>query len=91
MKLQGERIITKDLPKEEIKKGGLIVSTSEHEDKKFSNYELISGEVVFVGDLVPNFSVGEKVKYLKTAGSPILINGEEHRIMKPEGVIFKLK
>ncbi len=79
-------VIQPDPPKKEV--GGIIIGHSAQEQP-------VEGEVVMCGEgkwqagtFIPiSVKVGQKVKYHKSAGSPIEIDGKKYLIMLEDSII----
>jgi len=84
-----DRIIVKRLEEEEKTKGGIIIPDSAKEKP-------IEGRVIAVGDgkikedgtkIPMGVKKGDRVLFVKYAGTEIKIDGEEHLMMKEDDVL----
>ncbi len=84
-----DRVIVKRVEEEEKTKGGIIIPDTAKEKP-------VEGEIMAVGDgkvaddgkkIALEVKAGDKVLFGKYAGTEIMINGEEHLIMREDDII----
>ncbi|MBW2709685.1 MAG: co-chaperone GroES [Deltaproteobacteria bacterium] len=84
-----DRVIVKRVEEEEKTKGGIIIPDTAKEKP-------VEGEIMAVGDgkvaddgkkIALEVKAGDKVLFGKYAGTEIMIDGEEHLIMREDDII----
>ena len=84
-----DRVIVKRVEEEEKTKGGIIIPDTAKEKP-------VEGEIMAVGEgkvgddgkkIALEVKAGDKVLFGKYAGTEIMINGEEHLIMREDDII----
>ena len=84
-----DRVIVKRVEEEEKKKGGIIIPDTAKEKP-------VEGKIMAVGDgkvaddgkkIALEVKAGDKVLFGKYAGTEIMIDGEEHLIMREDDII----
>ena len=85
----GDRVIVKDLPKEEKTKGGVILPDSAKEKPQQGEVIAVgTGKILENGTKVPmEVKVGDKVLYGKYSGTDIKLDGEEYLIVKESEIL----
>lgn len=79
-----ERVIVKEVPTPERTQGGLFIPTEAKEIPTEGIVHSMGGNVNKEGE---DLRKGDRVLYMKYAGLPIKLNGEEHRILMVNDII----
>lgn len=74
IKLLFNRVLVRPIEAEEIERSGLIIPSN-------SDNNMITGEIVEVGNEVKYAAVGMKILYKENAGEELIIDGEPVRIL----------
>ena len=89
----GDRILVKRVKEEEKSKGGIIIPDTAKEKPQ-------EGKVVAVGKgkmteqgklLTPDVKAGDKILFGKYSGSDVMIEGEEHLILREDDILGVLE
>ncbi|MBE5939136.1 MAG: co-chaperone GroES [Lachnospiraceae bacterium] len=80
----GKRVVLKELVAEETTKSGIVLTGQSKEKPQ-------EAEVVAVGEVSIDISVGDKVFYKKYAGTNVKLDEEEYIIMDEEDVLAVIK
>lgn len=79
-----ERVIVKDVPVPDKTSGGLFIP---NEAKDVPTEGVVQSMGALVNKQGEDLSVGDHVMYMKYAGLPIKMNGEEYRILLCNDII----
>ena len=86
MKLEplADRVVLKQLVAEETTKSGIVLPGQSKEKPQ-------QAEVVAVGEVTMNVSVGDKVIYSKYAGTEVELDDEEYIIVKQNDILAVIR
>jgi chaperonin GroES len=87
-----DRVLLKRIEEQEIRKSGIIIPDSAKEKPQEAEVIAVGkGRVTEDGKLIPlEVKKGEKVLIGKYSGTEVMIEGEEHIILKEEEILAKV-
>ena len=89
----GDRILVKRVKEEEKSKGGIIIpDTAKEKPQEGKVVAVGKGKMTEAGKLVtPEVKAGDTILFGKYSGSEVMVDGEEHLIMREDDVMGVLE
>jgi len=84
-----DRVLVKPLDEKEVKKGGIIIpDTAKEKPQEGKVVAVGKGKTTEAGKLVaPEVRAGDTILFGKYSGSEVMVDGEEHLIMREDDVM----
>ena len=89
----GDRILVKRVKEEERTKGGIIIpDTAKEKPQEGKVVAVGKGKMTEQGKLLPpDVKAGDKILFGKYSGSDVMIEGEEHLILREDDILGVLE
>ena len=84
--VKGDRILTQIIESKEKTRNGIIIP----EMAKVKN-QIPKAKVIAIGDTVTEVKIGELVYFLEHAGSDIVIDDVDYKVLRQDDIILKDK